>query len=379
MDTVRLKFRYEKPNNDFFVQKIKDKEFGLADERKSRRWVYTNNTWRNEQIKQGLYIPKYWIEEDFREPEVTYFVVELSVPKFLYGHSLIELKQNDFPKLVTKLVAFSQQLGVFIFPSQIEHAVPIVFACGKNIDFTKVGTAYLAIQDLSKFNDRFRSQSRVVYFQGEGGSELIYNTKASTFKLYDKLAELKNLGKTTEEKELVERLKQGSLVQIGGRIKEMVRVELTLKKKQAVKQWLKPLVNGAPTLQAVFDPLLWDKLIEREVDRIFNHPLKDFIFLSLQQAPAIEDFLREHCKTIKTRNTMFGIINDIQQFGLVMTRQYYMETYCKATWYNYVARVKELRKTVDFTSLEKVSSVKLHTHLLRECGVTRPSQLTMDL
>ena len=90
------------PGTIFFKDKIHSKELNLATNSGSR-FIYTNITWRKDRIKRGFYTPKYWIEEDYLHKK-TYFVIELSIPKLLFGENKKEPK--------TRLFLFLLQLAV---------------------------------------------------------------------------------------------------------------------------------------------------------------------------------------------------------------------------------------------------------------------------
>src|SRR3990167_11269187 len=111
MDTLKQKFIYSRPDTEYFSQVIKKEELQLKKITGSRH-VWTNNQWRNERIARGIYTPKFWIEQDFKNPETTYFVYELSLPKLLFGENLTELEERHLDAAVAKIVEFCKSIDV---------------------------------------------------------------------------------------------------------------------------------------------------------------------------------------------------------------------------------------------------------------------------
>ena len=192
MDTVRLKFRYDWNSiaqeyfELYFSEQIPQRKLEKMTSTNSSRSVYTSNAWRKEQQKNGIYVPKYWLEADFVDPSITYFVIELSVPKLLFGTSAREPRNEHRELAVQKIQEFCLTIGIRLFKQQIFGMIPSAVSFGKNIDITSLATCEQAITVLSRFNDRFRSDI-YTYRPAKGGSELYFNSKSSTFKVYDKL------------------------------------------------------------------------------------------------------------------------------------------------------------------------------------------------
>jgi len=383
MDTVKLKFKYAKPNNSFFSEQIHKKELDLEYVSGSR-YIWTNNKWRNEQIAKGLYIPKYWIEEDFINPSITYFLIEFSVPKFLNGENISALKEEDLAPLIKKISEFCKKLGVFIFESQILKTVPTVLAVGVNINTTDLFSCEDAIEALAKFDHKPYSKQRIVFLLDleNAGREIIFSTsKTETFKLYSKNRELMNSAKTVKEKQIADLLKAGKYKKDKIYINELLRAELTLKNSRKVQERLKPyLGNTTPTLQNIFKPQIWKALIKEEVDKIYNHPLKNFVFLSLEQEPFIEAFLAQNYAHIETKDTIRGIISSLQKRGIAQTRKDYLEKYAsRQTWYNYLKRLKKLEGHLDLKAISNLSSFQIHSFILGALGIENCQQLELGL
>lgn len=379
MDTIRLKFRYDwntiaqEYRELYFSEEIPQRKAGKITPTNSSRPVYTNNTWRKEQQKQGIYTPKYWLEMDFVDPHTTYFVIELSLPKLLFGTSVIEIKTEHRDLIIKKIQEFCKSIGIRLFGRQIFGTVPMAVAFGKNTDITDVATCWQAITALSLLDDRFRSECRILKFE-KGGSELYFNSKSSTFKVYDKLREVANNAITPEEHKIVEASK--SPVQKQTWIVETLRTELTLKDSSAIRKRLKPYIQGEPTFGSMFRDEIWEELLKNEVERIFNHPLVDFVFLSTLQANILEKLLDKYVKHHLTKLRIKDAIEKIQRLGGTKAlKRYYTETYkSRQTYYNHQKVLNTLIKNIEISELEKLTASRFHVFYLRQFGIENSLQ-----
>ena len=378
MDTIKLKFKYSKPDNDFFKEQIHKKELDLKHIAGSR-YVWTNNHWRNGELVKGRYIPKYWIEEDFKDPAKTYFLIEFSAPKFLKGENISALIRADLMPLVKKISEFCRSLGVNIFEYQILNTIPSVLAVGINKNITDFCFCEDVIEALQKFDYKPYAVQRIVFLLDleNAGREIIFSiADTETFKIYSKNREIMNNAKTTEEKQAAELLKAEKYKKDQVYINEILRAELTLKTGRKVKERLKPyLGETVPTLQNIFKPQIWEALIKEEIDKIYNHPLKNFVFLSLEQEPFIEAFLDQNYNHIETKDTIRGIIASLQKKGIAQTRKDYLRKYkSRQTWYGYLARLKKLESHLDLSAISNLSSFQIHSFILREFGIDNRQQ-----
>jgi hypothetical protein len=343
------------------------------------RDVWTNNNWRKDQTARGFYIPKYWIEQDFINPDKTYFLIEFSAPKFLYGENITALKETDLMPLVKKISEFCKKLGVFIFESQILKAVPVVLAVGKNINVTDFFSCEDAIETLSKFDYIPHAKHRITLFndQKNAGREIIFSiAKTETFKIYSKNREIMNSAKTIKERQIAALLKSEKYKNDRVYINEILRVELTLKTGRKIEDRLRPYLGETkPTLENIFKPRVWEALIREEANAIYNHPLKNFIFLSLEQAPFVEAFLDKNYGHIATKDTITGIITNLQKKGIAQTRKDYLEKYAsRQTWYNYLGRLKKLESHLDLRAISNLNSFQIHSFILQALGIESRQQ-----
>lgn len=382
MDTIRLKFTYPKPNNCFFEEQIHQKELKL-ERNPGSRFVWTNNAWRKERQKNGLYVPKYWFEEDFINPKITYFYFEASLPKLIQAENITVLKNNQFDEVVKAIVDFCKTIGISIFSEQIKNAVPTLVAIGTNINITDLCYCHQAIKVLNPFDYKPHSQHRMVNFSDykHGGKEAIFSQPNETIKAYDKRSELLNRAETTKEKEIAELIQKGQYRIDGKLATEILRIELTLKDKRKISSKFKPYLGDLPpTFENLFNEELWAKVLKDEVNRVFNHPLQRIIFLSLESQPFIDAFLDQHYRHIQTKDTIRGILSSLQKQGLADTRKAYLERYkSRQTWYNYLQRLKRLQEYFDWSALGKLDNVKIHNFILKQFGIITQTQQKLGL
>jgi len=383
MDTVRLKIPYALPqNNTCFSEQVKVRDLGLQTPISGSRFVYSNQTWRKERTNQGIYTPKYWIEQDYVNSSITFLVLEFSVPKLLFGENLTELKNEHFPLIVEKLQSFLEEISLHFTKAQIENLTPILFAVGKNIDITKLYSCDTAIRALSPFDNRFRSKQRIIQFSNDSGKELYFSNKSTTFKVYEKIPEMIANAKTREERKLVDFWIELSKSKYGKEkvlAVEVLRFELTLKTKATITQAMKKYGDLSPTFQSIFKKEMWDELVQKEVGDIFNQPLNNFIFLATLQKPTIDAFLDKNYKSIRAKDMARGILQSLQEKGLAKTKRYYTQNYCRKTWHNYAKCIKQLEEKTDFTTLKNATSIEIHSHILRQFNINPKMQTKLEL
>lgn len=384
MDTIRIKTLFDLPqNNVFFCQHIKTNEVrDLHVPMNGNRFIFTNLEWRKEMKSSGIYIPKYWIEQDYKNPKITYLVLEFSIPKFIYGSNLYKYEAGDFDLLTGKIIEFLKIIEISMPLQEIYNFTPIVIAVGENIELSEYCSCDLALTTLSPFNYRPRSNDRGTSFEDKSGREIHFGNKNSSLKVYDKFAEISANAITAQEKQLAEEWRKCRYNRYGVKkvpLFEVLRFEYTLKNKTAIKQKMKPYFNTYPTFKEIFSKMeIWDEILKQEIESVFNHPLRNFLFLATANKPVIDVFLEIHCKSIKAKDTARGIIQSLQEKGLAKTKEDYTQVYCRKTWYNYLSRLRELEEQVDFSSLKNISSIDIHSHIMKKLGISTIHQPKFD-
>lgn len=164
-------------------------------------------------------------------------------------------------------------------------------------------------------------------------------------------------------------------------INEILRVELTLKTPAKILSRFSPYLNGQPpTFQNIFKQSLWEELLREQMLLIYDHPLKDFVFLASEQKPFIQAFLDQNHKHIETKDTIMGIIGSIQEYGLASLRAIYLQKYAsRQTWHNYQQRLVAISKKLDFSTLESLANYQIYSYILRQFGIDTRQQGQFNL
>ena len=160
---------------------------------------------------------------------------------------------------------------------------------------------------------------------------------------------------------------------------EVLRFELTLKTKAPINQAMKKYGVILPTFQNIFKKEIWDELVQKEVGDIFNQPLSNFIFLATLQKPIIDAFLDKNYKSIRAKDMARGILQSLQEKGLAKTKRYYMQNYSRQTWYNHMERLNKLERTTDFSSIKNITSLEIHSHILKEFKINQNIQTKLAI
>lgn len=352
-DTIKLKFEYLLPQNSFYFLRVPGK---------SR--IYTNNHWRKSKQLSGFYMPKYWIERDFRNSTKTYFCFEASLPKLLHGENIKEIEESDFDEVIEAINAFFIEIDITVSREEIINAIPRVIAIGKNIDISDLCSSSAAIELLKPFDYKSRSRHRTIEFSdcGYGGKELMFSVESETLKVYEKMKEIANNKTQTAEEQAIVKKWQDSENK-----NEILRFELTLKNKRKIASKLKPYLNGAePSLKNIFKKQLWQQVLGQEVKRVFNSPLKDLILLSGNGQNYIDGYLNAHCHQVQTRETTRAVIMSIKEIGFNETRRKYLTQFKSSkSWYNLQRRLADF----DYSELTQTTSKQVHSEILKRLEV----------
>lgn len=324
-------------------------------------------------LESSKCLPKFWIEQDFIDYRKTYFVIEASLPKLIFQENSKGLKNEDLEEVVKAIVNFCRQIGIYIFPIDILNALPTLVAIGKNISITNLCNCDTVLKTLAPFDYKPHAINRMVAFNDykNNGKELYFNIRGTeTTKFYDKKRDILNRAETIKEKELAKELGRNDVVV------EILRFERTFKTGKKVGEKFRPLLGGKPaTFQNIFNTKIWDALLTEEINLILNHPLKNFIFLSLEEEPFIDAFLRKNFKQIQIRHLVKGFISDLQKNGLATTRKEFLDTFkSRQTWYNYQKRLEQLNKQINTSTLKNLDSHRIHSYILKQFGIDTTHQ-----
>ena len=352
IDSIRLKFEYPLPTDSFYFQKPL-----------GRSSIYTNNHWRDQKQRSGFYVPKYWIERGFIQYSKTFLCLEASLPKLLWGENLREIKESDFKDVIDAIGSFLIAIGIEITRDAIINAIPMVVAIGRNIDVSDLCSSATAMTILKPFDFKSRSDHNFIEYSGCSGQQLTLNNKSESLKVYEKMKEIVNNNNQTKEEQIIAKNWRDGII-----VNEILRFELTLKNRRKVAAKLNPYLDGAePSLKNIFSQKLWNLALGKEIERVFNPPLKNLVLLSGGSQNFIDDYLNSHCYQLATRELTRAIIIDIKDLGLCGARQKYQGRYkSNKSWYNVQRRLVDF----DYSALTNLTNKHIHGEVLRRLGNT---------
>lgn len=184
--------------------------------------------------KQGRYFPK--VEVPKRtvgkdKIESSYLLVQVSIPKLLYGTNLFEVDETDLQAFCEKLSQELWRVKVSITPNNVANAtIKRVDLCKSIIPPPYFGTAKQVLYKLQKFNHKPDSDFTIKEFrEGSKESFLKYHNGTQGYVVYDKAAEIVANGYTDIETRLIEHLKDGKIV------RKVLRFELSLQRQQSLE------------------------------------------------------------------------------------------------------------------------------------------------
>lgn len=241
------------------------------------------------------------------QPRITYYqrhlgghrmsyelVLELSLPKLIYGNNFDELVDSDFDDVIKKLQTTLQSMNIWLFSKFLEQAEVRAIHYSKNIIFTDYTSCssvlrYLSQADISKRYDIQRTNFR------NGGHILHVHTNSMDIAFYDKLADLRQ-AKISEKRAIEnDNYIQLNLLDALESIRPLsvLRYELRLGRKGIIKQRLKEIgFDQELTFEKLFNKKLSQKILihhwksffdntnllsldSNEPDKVFANILKD--------------------------------------------------------------------------------------------------------
>lgn len=357
MDTIRIKIPTYKIEDKHYFREVKNNGFYDSPNHKRQ---YTNNQFRKELQKQGEYAPLYLIDEsNFFGKRQNFLIVEFSTPKIVHGHNLAEVGEKDLATIIEKLRNFLSIIKVKVWTHDIQKAIVTRIAYSQNVQLNGLCSTNDALQILSSFN--YRPKSEFTATTRNANSEIKYFNNHSHLCIYDKSLEIQNEPKTKEEKALTK-----------NPLPETLRFELTLHTKHAVNQTMREFYPKQTdyTFEDVFKDKIRHTLLQKEIDQIFNHPLKEIIIVANTNQPLNNEIFKKYnkhfAKKIKTRYAL----EILKTRGLAELRKEMIETVSERTWYRLQKEIKEISQSLQLTGDEKsTTNLKILEFILEKFDI----------
>ena len=225
-----------------------------------------------EEKQQKIYLPQVQVSCIVQPGKKAYkeLRVEFSAPKLLYGNNLVELSEDDFPKLVDKLAEKLALMGILVDKSIIESSTVVKLHSGKNIDLTGKISCMTLTSVLQTIPVPKNLDTSYTKFKN-GGEAYMIHTSDYELSVYDKLCELQKSGSKVLENVdgMVKEVDLSESI-INKGIKRIVRYEYRLNTKEAIKKvFAAAKIESDLTLKDVFKADIarrmnlyaWDKYI----------------------------------------------------------------------------------------------------------------------
>lgn len=221
-------------------------------------------------IKNNPRFPRldFYERKDNREP---YIKIEFSATKVLFGNSLDEIEEKQFPSLIDTLKERLIEMGEIVSKEDLINADVRSFHPSKNFPLSDGYTADGIRKELSKININKKFDLTGMIFKNDGRSLQIY-TKAHSLVFYDKIADLnrkKNKAidkdQTTQQLSLFEEIKEKQPKL------EVLRMEVRLSEKQKMSSILQKLgFQKNPKFRDIFKRDVCQKIVRYYWDTIIR-------------------------------------------------------------------------------------------------------------
>lgn len=260
MDTVIIKIygpkKFEFRKKDWFLPEIKPRffhELSPTEKRLTTRPYLRHFVFSPPHHPPSL--PRMEVFETLNKDldDLLYILkITFSVPKLLYGHSVEEVSEQDYNRILTTLKGALDNAGVILDSDSIASArVSGVHFC-KNVLLPpeirmQEALAELWRADISRAVDvtqtEFKNGSRVLHIYSGTVERVFYDKVTDTLRPKVKR---KDKGDVSEERKIIERY--------GLQHRELFRYEYRVKKGQTVKREVNAALGRPPTTKSITPP-----------------------------------------------------------------------------------------------------------------------------
>ncbi len=343
-------------------------EFGIFGRYTSRYTTYAQTC-----KAEGRYFPQVHIIERSRRtkrgmiPVYRRLVVQVSIPKLLFGTSIFDIDERLIPLAVQKLCDSLKEIKIGVTSENILNA--LVY----RVDYSKIiqvspsfGTTdhilrALAPYDLKQSSDFNRSH----YHDGRDGFYLKFYNSSQGFVIYDKFDEIVANGKTKLEQAIAREYKAGKWT------KGALRIELSLEKKQTVDTVLRTHVKDKKkdfTLLEVARTEIAQACLLKVFENIYIADFSRLVRLSGLKDVELEQFIKEYAKDFRDRALLFYLAHQVRRHGLKTTVGYLKDEVSSATLFRYKRAIEQILSRAE----AKKDVVSVVPYLYRKLKIFRP-------
>lgn len=311
--------------------------------------------------KQGKYFPQVEVPKSKTgkdKIESSCLLIQVSIPKLLYGTNLFEVDEVDYLPFCKKLSEELWRIKVVITPDNVANAIiKRADLCKSVILPPYFGTARQVIYKLQKFNYKPDSDFTVKEFR-DGSREIFlkyYNTTQG-YVVYDKAAEIIANGYTDIETRLIKHLKDGKL------IRRVLRFELSLQKKQSMDAVLRrhiPEKGKDFTLKDLFSnkQALRNILLET-FDKIYSPAHILLVTLSEMRENEIENYLDSLNISSSEKYALSYFANKATKYGPKGTLAEMKETMSPSNYGRHKKKLTDISSFMDTIGLEQPNLIQ---------------------
>lgn len=296
---------------------------------------YTQNA-SAEDREKGQHRPCLTVYRRF-EDMLTYDLhAEFSIPKMLFGNNLQELRDEDFPSVVSKLRSELAGMGVEVSEDVIRNSIVTKAHFGKNVVLPENLTVKDAIVVLQKADLGRAMEVNRREFKN-GGDALYFYTTSRNIVFYDKVKDIdkdRNVAvdknKTAQEKELL-----GTVLSPQTQI---LRLEIRFTRQISVTSFVGKLLNEkleSVTFAKIFNGDLCRNAVLASWNDIADRPSNQLAFKMTISPEEVLNAIISREQTNKSAHALnrvlvsFGLYNLIKEFGIR-----YVRDKLEAVWSN---------------------------------------------
>jgi len=298
------------------------------------------------ELAAGIYKPRLSVTKRLNKNnrfEIT-LKIEFSIPKLLFGNNFDELRDADFPQVISKLRQSLYDMGVHVLEPVLVNAPVSAIHFSKNIPLTDFSTPYTYLEQLSKINLNQRLDLNQTDFRNEGHS-LKFRANSFEVAFYDKMKDLHKANtseKRAEERENAIQLNLFDDIPIQKPF-EVLRMEVRLNKRQKLKQVLRHIgIVAEPTFNTVFKKEIARKVLLYYMAEIEKGYPAIFLYNCKDPEDFLSDFIIHNPKAgLRKAVQMLGTRTLVDKVGIREFREI-TRKYGKANWYRLNKEMRSL-------------------------------------
>ncbi|OGY31052.1 MAG: hypothetical protein A3C02_04475 [Candidatus Andersenbacteria bacterium RIFCSPHIGHO2_02_FULL_45_11] len=276
-----------------------------------------------EMKKKGLYFPQVNLMQRQRLLKGTggrfskerYLLVQVSIPKLLYGTSIFDADERVLPLFAIRLKEALLAINVRVTETAIMEAVV------QRIDYSKVlrisstyGSTASLIREMAAYDNKQSSDfNQNKFYNGKDGLYLKFYNSSQGLVIYDKFEEITTNGTTKLEQEIAKGYKRGDMVH------GALRIELSLQLKHTVDSALRRFYKTKKknfTLPEAARPDIGKQLLIESFEKVYVRGFSGTVYLSKLKDAELYNQLRASKVPFQQQAILYLLTNRVRAVGL---------------------------------------------------------------